>query len=633
MTQKNFKYPFKTSDLPYTETFTRPDGSVPSGLLWEQEALPDTNIKTEITGGEYKVSTVNTISTNGTTHLNSRFELVGDFDVSLKYDQSVPNINYQLCGIRVYNGEGAAMSFATVYAEYYGGIKKFVNIGSLNGSNVYGPNYNNGRINESGTVRITRVGTTISFFTGDGLATATTPFGSFSYNDLAVKISFKFNFPVGTTAGHFFSADDITVNSADGINWPYIFMDDFDNYVLLENQQFIGNNGDTAGSFINYEEIPTGTGAISTIQNNSLNITSAGGLSGGWMSSFQLVGDYDIELELTQIDYSGGAGLLGIGTGANEIRETKMRALGANWDLNGATTPRNFDFGFVRLKRTGSSINSYYKDFVGDAWILADTTTYNSDPHNIFISAWSDTGILLDSIVDNLVVNSADGMLGYKEAPTENWWSASADGELMIIDNKLVMYPQIVKTSTNAIAKFKLSGDFEIECKFSDVNLLSNSGDWCGMMCTSEAGDYLYTTRRNSGLIGGVYGGGATSFWSGNADYGRMKIKRTGDYWVLSVADGDGAYQTTIAETHIWDGLVTVNLRCTQQTSTPYGCSFDNFNILSADKIVWPGGTLKRWNGSAWVPTVMNQWNGVDAWEDRISKNYVTSNWEYVGNV
>ncbi len=176
----------------------------------------------------------------------------------------------------------------------------------------------------------------------------------------------------------------------------------------------------------------------------------------------------------------------------------------------------------------------------------------------------------------------------------------------------------------------RISGVKEIACGFYHTVVLKENGDvhsWghnvsgqCNHTNTTSP-VYDETTVRISGIKEIACGGYHTVVlkeyehpFIGTSQ--KMRVTRTisGSDSIINVFVTDIG---TSVETHMIDGMIISNYvgdfdvilkQDNDDLNTDaLSCDFNNFVINSCDKIIWPGGILKRWDGVNWISSVINK--------------------------
>ena len=405
----------------------------------------------------------------------------------------------------------------------------------------------------SGTLKVSRINNVFYFGVNE------VSLSSYDYSSAPDIQSVLLSHSNDTVSNIGSSWDNFTINSADDISWTYNFMDTFDGVDTddpAENlwKNIIGESNTTRGLLSNKLRHTCSTGTNAAIVD---------------VSKFKLSGDFDVQIDMDDIS-----------------------------------------------KITPSSSKTYGYDLV-----LSKEDQYLSD----------------NFITDNYVY----GRVGFNDTSLSNitttkciWDDEILNGEGDVHAWGRNNYGQCNHTNTTTPiydeTTVRISGVKEIACGFYHTVVLKENGDvhsWghnvsgqCNHTNTTSP-VYDETTVRISGIKEIACGGYHTVVlkeyehpFIGTSQ--KMRVTRTisGSDSIINVFVTDIG---TSVETHMIDGMIISNYvgdfdvilkQDNDDLNTDaLSCDFNNFVINSCDKIIWPGGILKRWDGVNWISSVINK--------------------------
>lgn len=663
MTQKNFKYPFTTRDFPYTDPFGGNDGDKWDEALWSRGYASGTQyVEPSIYQNELRFQFTGTATVEEEVDIDSsnKFSLSdGDFDVQCDF-RLVSSTNNERYIFRLMDDSNFFVEIRVAYdtdKKYIYEIKKW------NGS-IYETlqSGNVTRTLDTGKVRVTRVGDTFKtyYWNGSTWAQMSTYDYSITFSPYVLHACVR-----ETDAGVFdVRLSNFTINSAGGVDWKYKFIDTFEGGVepvLLSSFDFNGSvpSGDTT--------YWSGHNLI----NNELNLASPtlNGSGGSSTLRYKFTGNFSVSAKINPIQWdlvgtdwsmqfrckdsvitnNMVAISSGPSSGALKSYPNGLNA-GSYVDWVGAPGPTTTSDPFwVRITRNGTTFSCEYSAN-GTTW-----SHYNGSPKvasymgnvvyfSAVIARWGSTTQLEYGIDDFTVLSGAyEWDYDWSETSTENWWIPAGQVNMTetVLNNELTLTSSYNNTSATVggvTSNFQLVGDFDITVDFTQ-DALSVFSDYIRMDIVDPLTNdtcYVSQGRNSGGTQTARFHIHDTTFIENNGIYntvGKFRITRVGSSVDLYYIDPMGGQ--TLGNTDATFGTVNVKIHLWKirgiNSSVKTTGTFSNFIINSCDRIIWPGGTLKRWNGSAWVPATMNRY--ATQWGDSMVKRYVSDTWEYVGNV
>lgn len=444
--------------------------------------------------------------------------------------------------------------------------------------------------------------------------------------------------------------DNFTINSIGGASeglsgWTDLFPGGLANAVFYDKfeggvqpftsvdipwtETFTGVNTDEVDPEI-WSDSGQGTGYFpAKIKNNKLNFIARQPTS--WQQAFitryKIIGDFDIQMDYDVTNNPTVAGWF-LNFQLKSYSRSSVKATlypthnGSSFQygielFNFAQTPDGDSggaltnpVGKLRMVRTGILLDCYID--VGAGFVqVYNNYSWEADDIRIFLYVTTDSTTPMDCYADNITINSADGIEwinDYSEAPTENWWGVNGGvyNFTRIINNALTFESTGVSGEQEVTyLRPDINNDFDIQVDWDVTQPTPTTGTHYNRFSV-----FLDLTTANRVMI-------AKQTSSTNSD---IKLQaKIGDAWQTTYDFPTGItsgkfrlYKIGTLVTGQYDvggGWVTLGtydftnlaISTTRILFENYAADavvihdFTNFVINSCDRIVWPGGTLKRW--------------------------------------